>query len=175
MNTTETLRFDSVKVKFSMWQVDLEANLCGEEAETHVLSITMHCPGLDVQVSFIAQITKTFNQSFSVVEHLTLEQEVHRLSPDGHDEVDRIEWCKLLSSFSNVKTLCVAHGFVERLSRYLQLDDGELPLELLPELQELTYFGGGDTSDAFTSFIDSRQNVGRPITLIRRDPSPVPA
>jgi hypothetical protein len=65
------------------------------------------------------------------------------------------------------KTLHVAEGLVEELTRCLQPDDGELPLELLPELQELTYSGGGNTGGAFTSFIDARQNTGRPVTLIR--------
>jgi len=66
----------------------------------------------------------------------------------------------------------VEDGLVEELSRCLRLEDGELPLELLPELQELTYFGSGDTGDAFTSFIDARQNAGRPVTLVRHSPSP---
>ncbi|KAH9996243.1 hypothetical protein BJV77DRAFT_1157476 [Russula vinacea] len=38
-------------------------------------------------------------------------------------------------------------------------------LELLLELQELTSSGSGDTGDPFTSFIDTRQNAGRPVTL----------
>ena len=47
-------------------------------------------------------------------------------------------------------------GLVAELSRCLRPDDGELPgpLELLPELQELTYSGSGD---AFNSFIDNRK------------------
>jgi hypothetical protein len=61
--------------------------------------------------------------------------------------------------------LRVKDGLVEELSRCLRLEDGELPLELLPELQRLTYFGTRDSGDAFTSFIDSRQNAGRPVTL----------
>jgi hypothetical protein len=32
----------------------------------------------------------------------------------------------------------------------------------LPDLQELTYSGSGNVGDAFTSFIDTRQNSGRP-------------
>ena len=38
------------------------------------------------------------------------------------------------------------------LSRCLQLDDGEVSLEVLPELQELTYSysGNGNASDMFT-------------------------
>jgi hypothetical protein len=58
--------------------------------------------------------------------------------------------------------------------RCLGLEDGELSLELLPELQELTYFGSGDTGDAFTPLIDARQNAGRPVTLICYGTSPGP-
>ena len=71
--------------------------------------------------------------------------------------------------------LRIATGLVEELSRCLQLGDGELPLELLPELQELIYSGSGDTGDAFTSFINARLDAGRPITLARRSPSPDPS
>jgi hypothetical protein len=101
---------------------------------------------------------------FSAVEHLTLEYDKElRRSSEGPDEVDPIEWRKLLSSFRNVKTLLIDNGLVEELSRCLQLEDGELALELLPELQELTY---SDSGDAFTSFIDARQNAGRPVTVV---------
>ena len=105
---------------------------------------------------------------FSAVEHLTLQHEVHRRSSEEHNEFDRNEWRRLLRPFRNVKTLCIDNGLVEDLSRCLQLEDGELPLELLPELQELTYFGSGNTGDAFTSFIDARRSAGHPVTLVRR-------
>jgi hypothetical protein len=64
-----------------------------------------------------------------------------------------------------VKTIRIDHGLVGELSRSLRPDDEELPLELLPELQELTFTGSGDVSDAFTSFIDARENAGHPVTL----------
>jgi hypothetical protein len=114
----------------------------------------------------------------SAVEHLTLLHEVHSHSTEEHNDVDRIEWRKLLRSFSNVKTLRVRFGLVEELSRCLRLEDGEPPLELLPELQQLTYYHGSGDSDAFTSFIDSRRNAGHPVTqsvltreqVLRTDP-----
>jgi hypothetical protein len=115
----------------------------------------------------MAQISKSLSQIFSAIEHLTLEHEAHSQSSEEHDEVDRTEWRNLLRPFSNVKTLRIEDGLVEELSRCLQLEDGELPLELLPQLQELTCSGSGDTGDAFTSFIDARQNAGRPVTLFR--------
>ena len=39
-------------------------------------------------------------------------------------------------------------------------------MELLPELQELIY-SRSDDDDAFTPFIDARQNTGRPVNLIK--------
>jgi hypothetical protein len=93
-------------------------------------------------------------------------------SSEEHKEVDRTEWRKLLRSFSNVKTLSVDDGLVWELSCCLQLDDGELPLDLLPELQlslqELTFSRIDDVDDAFTQFIDARKNAGRPVTLTSR-------
>jgi hypothetical protein len=115
----------------------------------------------------VAQIFNALSQIFSAVEHLTLVHRVHSQSSEEHNEVERTEWHKLLRSFSNVKTLRIEDGPVMELSRCLRLDDGEHPLELLPELQELTYSGSGNANDAFTSFIDARLNAGRPVTLIK--------
>ena len=66
-----------------------------------------------------------------------------------------------------MKILRVDDGLVEKLSRFLRLDDGELPLVLLPGLQKLRYSGSGDTGDAFKSFIDGRKNAGHPVALDR--------
>jgi hypothetical protein len=69
-----------------------------------------------------------------------------------------------------VKTLGVGDGLVKALSYCLRLEDGEPPLELLPELQELIYSARHDAGDVFTSFIDARQSAGRPVTLVRHNP-----
>jgi hypothetical protein len=71
-----------------------------------------------------------------------------------------------------VKALRVEDGLVKELSHCLRLEDGEFPLELLPELQELTYFGSRDANDVFASFIDARQDAGHPVMLDRHSPSP---
>ena len=138
-----------------------------EEAEIYALYIIVKCHHLDWQVFSTAQISNSLGPMFSAVERLTLEHGVYNLSSEEHNEADRAEWRRLLNSFRNLKTLRIGEGLVEELTRYLQLDDGELPLEVLPELQELTYSWNGNTGGAFTSFIDARQNAGRPITLIR--------
>jgi hypothetical protein len=167
MNTTVNLRFDSVRFNFSSNQVSVRVYL-REGAETDALSLFVYCWHLDWQVSSVAQNFNLLSQILSTVERLTLKHKVHSRSSEEHNEVDRNEWRKLLRSFSNVKTLRVDVGLVKELSCSLRLDDGELPLELLPELQELRYSGSGDTGDAFASFVHDRQNAGRPITLTRR-------
>ena len=170
MKATENLIFESVKIGFSKGGAYVDVYRRGE-AGMNVLSITVYCRHLDWQVSSVAQISDSLGQMFSAVEHLTLEHGVHIWSSEEHDEADPTEWRKILNSFRNVKTLCISKGLIEELSRCLELDDGELSLEILPELQELTYFGS-NTGDAFTSFVDARQDAGRPLTLVRRSPSP---
>jgi hypothetical protein len=172
MNTTENLRFDDALVMFKNKRIDVQMFFLG--ADTYAFGVGVDCWHLDWQVSSVVQIFNALSQVFSAVEQLTLEHEVHSQSTEEHNDVDRIEWRSLLRSFSNVKTLRVEDGLVEALSRSLRLEDGELPLELLPELQELIYFESRDTGDAFTSFVDARRDAGRPVTQVRHSPSPSP-
>jgi hypothetical protein len=164
---TENFRFDRAEFQFTSRRVYVEVN----PPETHMpltaFSINVDCWHLDWQVSSVAQIFNALSQMFSAVEHLTLWSKVHSQSSEEHNEVDRSEWRKLLRSFSNVKTLRIEDGLVRELSRCLPLEDGEHPLEILSELQELTYSESDNVKDAFTSFIDARQNAGRPVTLIK--------
>ena len=171
VSATENLRFKSAKFEFSDGDIDLKVYPY-EEAKTYALAIAVICYHLDWQVSSAAHISNLLGPTFSAVEHLTLEHSVHTQSCEEHNEADPTDWRKLLRSFRNVKTLHITEGLVKELSHCLELDDGELPLGLLPELQELTYVGSGNTGNKFTSFIDACQDAGRSITLIRRSPSP---
>ena len=135
----------------------------------------VECWHLDWQVSSMAQVSNALSQVFSAVEHLTLGHEMHSQASEEHNDVERIEWRNLLRSFRNVKTLRVGDGLVEELSRCLRSEDGELPPQLLPELQELTHYGSRDTNDAFTSFIIARQNADRPVTLAGDTPNLSPS
>ena len=171
INTTENLRFDSAIFWFSDKRVSVGV-YPQEEVEMYALSLDVLCQHLDWQVSSVAQISNSLSQMFSAADHLTLKHEEHSRSSEEHNKVDRTEWRKLLGPFRNVKTLWIDNGLVGQLSRCLESEDGELPLEVLPELQVLTYSGSGNFGDAFTSFIDARQNADRPITLVHHNPSP---
>jgi hypothetical protein len=169
MGRIENLMFDCAKFNFYRERVFVKVNPLEINMPMDAFSIFVDCWHLDWQVSSVAQISNALSQIFSVVEHLTLSHRVHARSSEEHNEVDRTEWRKLLRSFSNVKTLRIDDRLVRELSRCLPLEDGEHPLELLPELQELTYSGSSITNDVFTSFVDARQNAGRPVTLIKSD------
>jgi hypothetical protein len=165
VNTTETLRFDCAKFVFSRDDVYVILDLRGEAETEYALSLCVYTRHLDWQVSSVAQILNSLSQVSSTVEHLTLRYEVHSRSSKVHNTVGRTVWRNFLRPFIHVKTLHVHDGLVNQLSRSLRPDDGRLPQELLPELQVLTYSG---RRDAFTPFIDARQNAGCPVTLMRR-------
>ena len=164
---TENFKFDRAEFNFYSERVYVEVNPPETNMPVATFSIIIDSSHLDWQVSSVAQIFNSLSQIFTAVEHLTLMHTTYSLSSEEHNEVDRSEWRKLLRSFGNVKTLHVDDGLVGELSRCLQLDDGELPLELLPDLQELTYSGNDDAGGAFTPFIYTRQNAGRPVTLTK--------
>ena len=167
MNTAENLRFDDAVIMFGNKQIYMSTSSRG--ADMHTFFVRVDCGHLDWQVSSMAQISNALSQVFSAVDRLTLRHDVYSRSSEEHNDVDRIEWRNLLRPLSNVKTLYIEDGLVEQLSRCLRSEDGELPLELLPELQELTYSGSGDAGlgEAFIPFIDARRDAGRPVALVR--------
>jgi hypothetical protein len=170
--TTEKLRFHCARLKFD--EKTFSVGACPREwgAAIEPLFTTVDCAHLDWQVASLAQISTALRTIFSVVEDLTLEYSRSSISPEWHNEADRAQWRELLRSFSNVKTLSVPDGLIGELSRSLQLDDGESPTELLPELKELSFPASSesnpDADDAFTAFAQARQNAGHSFVLVRR-------
>jgi hypothetical protein len=128
-------------------------------------AVEVICGHLDWQVSSMAQIFNILSPLSSTVVSLSLVYGEHTLSSEGHNQVDRTQWRELLGSFTNVKTLCVHDGLVGEVSRSLRLD-GEPPLELLPELDQLICPHGSHADRTFTSFIHEREVAGQPIELI---------
>jgi hypothetical protein len=166
MNTTENLRFSNAVLVCTNDEVDVGMYPHKETDLSQCLHIRVLSSHLDWQVSAAAQICNSLNQIFSAVEHLTLEYMFNGQSSEVHNEVDRIEWRKILRSFSNVKTLHVYDELDDEIARCLRLEDGELPLDLLPELNELKYYRNSDSDNEFASFINARQNAGRPIAVV---------
>ncbi|KAN0114206.1 hypothetical protein V8E52_007004 [Russula decolorans] len=172
IRSAENLRFSSARVTFHDGGIFTRV-YPHEGAKMYALYVDIGCKQSDWQVASAVQILNTLRSVFSSVEHLSLEYEMYAISSEWHNKADHAQWRKLLESFNDVKTLLVDAVLVRDLSHSLQLDDGEpLPVELLPELKEVSYSAIDDADDVFTPFIDARQKAGRPVTLVRRNTSP---
>jgi len=114
----------------------------------------------------VAQILNALSPLFSSVVDLTLDYKDNCPLPELQNEAKPTNWHILLRLVNNIKTLFVASGVIGILSCSLQLHNGESPNDLLPELKELAYSPSNDNANAFSGFIDARQNVGHPVTLV---------
>jgi len=161
---TENLRFGFARLSFYRENVILTADGDGQQNKIDPFSVTIGCRHVDWQVSAAAQIFGALMPALSAVERLSLSFGDHDVSSEERNEVDRTLWREVLGPFSSVKVLHMDDRLVRNLSISLQPEDGKPPLELLPQLKELIYFNRS-ASDAFTSFIQSRQVVGRPVAL----------
>jgi hypothetical protein len=170
MARTESLRFGSAKLSFYQDNFILTADRGGQN-RINPFCVAIGCRHVDWQVSAAAQIFNALVPALSVVERLSLsyEEEHGVLSEQQHNEIGRTQWREVLRPFSSVKVLQVADGLIRNLSHSLQPEVGEPPLELLPQLKELVYYKGGEPNDAFTSFLHTRQTVGRPVAFINTD------
>jgi hypothetical protein len=165
MQTSENLISKVVRLVF----YDFSVRLMGDLHQLRMLpalNLGIMCRHLDWQVASAAQILDALSPVLSAVEELKLEHWEHSQSSEWHNEVDRAQWRKLLRPFSNVKTLRVPKALVGELSRSLRSEDGEMPLELLPNLLELQSSGGSSTGDAFAPFTNERQIAGHPVRLV---------
>ena len=165
----ENLRFSRATLTFGrcFWML-LYPDVVGTMG---LLSMEVSGVPLDWQVASAAQIINSLRTLFSSVENLILEYTYtnSHLSPLGWtNEVNLSQWRELLRSFNNLKVLRVPRDFIRALSRSLASMGGEFPVELLPELKELSSSGSGDDGDAFTSFVVSRQNTGHTVSLVHR-------
>ena len=166
MIRTNTVRFGSAKLSFGRENV----NLTAEDDERNGIkpfSLIISCTHADWQVSAAAQISGALLPALSVVERLSLNYVDDDVSSEEHNEVDRTLWREVLMPFSSVKALHIDDRLIRDLSSALQPEDGESLVELLlllPQLNEIIH-SDRSSDDAFTSFIQSRQMAGCPVTL----------
>ena len=165
MSTAGNLRFKS-----ATFEVDEDCLVVTAQPHggARLSNFSMELGGrhLDWQVVSAAQVFYTLRTVFSAVEYLILDYNRHFISLEWNDQADRTHWRELLGSFGKVKTLRVEAGLVEQVSHALNPGEGESPVELLPELQELSYSSGDPSRKTFALFIDTRQKAGRPVTAV---------
>jgi hypothetical protein len=161
MQTSENLQFRAVKLVCRRDYVRLQ----GDPrliTRKYPLDLEIWCRRLDWQISSAIQILDALSPVLSVVEQVTLIVN----GGEWDDEVHRTQWRGLFRSFSNVRKLHVETKLVkgQDLGHSLRTEDGEQPLELLPNLEEVIC-SEKDDENAFTPFIKEREAMGRPVQL----------
>ena len=114
---------------------------------------------LNWRVDWAAQICNALVPTLPSVEHLTLGLFSLANGPDWQPNgIDSTTWHILLRSFIGVKKLHIDHGLTWELSWALRAGGVGTDPEFLPNLQSIV-----SETNMFTSFIDARQVVGRPV------------
>ena len=162
IQASENLRFTAVQVTFGAFAVSLYADPWTWKSP---LLLHIKCGGLDWQVPSAVQFFGTLSPILSIVEQVTFGYKEHNQSSEWHNNVDRTQWRELLRPFTNAKTIHVQDDLVPMIFRSLPSDDGESPLELLPNLEEIGYSRESNIQDAFTGFLNERQVAGHPVSL----------
>jgi hypothetical protein len=161
MQTSEGFRFHPIKLTYDRDSIHLQGDPQPSGLDPFSLRAPFHY--FDWDMSTGIQIFDALSPLLSVAERVTLIVTCHR--PSWGCDVNRTQWRGLLRPFSNVKVLGVltddrSYG----LGHSLRTEDGEQPLELLPNLEEVMY-SGSDDENAFTPFINEREAMGHPVHL----------
>ncbi|KAH9964017.1 hypothetical protein BJV74DRAFT_799698 [Russula compacta] len=167
MNASDNVKFGSARLTFHQEGVSVRV-YPHEGARTYAFNLEIRDRYINRQISSMAQILNALRTVLSAVEYLTLDYDWGSIPRAWTTEADRSQWRELLRPFSNVKTLLVYDDLVGQLSGSLQSENAESPMEPLPDLKELVYFGSDNVGDAFIRFINARHNAGHPVILARQ-------
>jgi hypothetical protein len=169
MQASKNLTFSAVQVTFYAYSVSLYA-VPWKWGNPLLLKIWCRHHDLDSQVVSAAQLFGSLSPILSVVEQVTISyQEKH--ASEWYNNANQIQWRELLRPFTNAKVIHVQDDLVGKIFRSLSSGDGEPPLELLPNLEEVGYSGAIDVRDAFTTFLNERQVADHPVSLRLVEPS----
>jgi hypothetical protein len=138
VRTNDKFRFRSTEILFDKEFVSVIVDQHPERAGSSPFRVQVNCQPLDWQAACAAQICHTLEPLLAQAEFLTLGFHKDGSAP-WWDEIDVEMWHGLLRTFAGVKRLELTGDLVRDLFLSVQLDEGELPLDLLPELQEFVF------------------------------------
>ena len=138
-----------------------------EQQDTGKFSLHVNCEPLDWQIDSATQVCVALGDVLSTIEELTLDIDADGVPSDWENTLDDMLWHELLLPFVGVKKLRISSSLTLELSQALKSVPGGLVLELLPGLEELDMPLEVDHAmKAFSSFIETRVSVGRPVQLL---------
>lgn len=166
INITRVFKLSSAMVSFDRDGVSVFMD--DDQGSTWIpFLLYVRCKSLDWQLDCAAQICDALIPTLSSVEELSLYCPVHQAvgylrletpTEMWNGAIDSAMWCNLLRGFIGVKDLYIEDPLSEELSRALQVDEVGLDQEFLPNLRSIRA-----RRNLFTSFIDARRVVGRPV------------
>ena len=165
INHTKVFKLPSVEVDFCHDEVFVSTNF-GHSLGWIRFFLCVRCKTLDWQIDCAAQICHTLIPMLSGVEKLMVDFDYQEIPTEMRNgAIDSATWHDLLRSFIAVKGLRICDTLLEEFSRALQVDEVGSDPSFLPNLQSI-----GAKDNLFTSFIDTRQVVGRPVQFARYQP-----
>ena len=160
INSTKAFRLSGARVDF------YHDGVCVSIGTVHYhglgripFSLYVRCNPLDWQIDCVAQICYALIPKLSGVEKLTLLISYEEIPTEMRNgAIDSATWHDLLRIFIGVKKIDIDDALTEELSRALHVDEVGSNPSFLPNLQSIHA-----KDNLFTSFIDTRQVVGRPV------------
>ena len=168
INNTNVFKLSGARVNFCHHEVSVSMS----HDRIGPLYFAVRCKPVDWQIDCAAQICHGLIPTLSGVEELSLVNDGQVIPTEMQNGgIDSATWHDLLRTFIGVKQLCIDDRLKEELSRALQVDEVGLDPSFLPNLLSIGVMdetftlsiGARPTDNLFTSFIDTRQVVGRPV------------
>ena len=162
INNTKVFKLSSATVSFHHEQVVVSTDN-NQGLGPMPFSLSVKCKSLDWQIDCASQICHGLIPTLSGVEELSLPffDDLRIPTEMRNGAIDSATWHDLLRRFIGVRKLRISDPCSEELSRALQVDEVGSDPGFLPNLHFITA-----RHNLFTSFIDSRQVVGRPVQFI---------
>ena len=135
VHTSGTFSFRFTEIHFGEESVSVIADKLPIRMGSYSFFVEVMCQPLGWQAACAAQICHTLGPLLAGAESLTVGFHKDGSEP-WKDEIDVEMWHGLLRTFTGVKSLRLTGELVGNLFRLLQLNEGVLPLKLLPELPE---------------------------------------
>ena len=159
INITEAFKLPSANVFFDRKEVYItKVHHSSLRFDKRPFLLRVMCDQLNSQIKCASQICRSLTLALSGVEKLTLYRISWRIELRDGVIDSATAWHDLLRSFIAVKELYINDWLMEDLAHALQADGVGLDLRFLPNLRSLHAL-----DNRFTSFIDARQAVGRPV------------
>ena len=162
INITERFKLPKRVIRFDCEEVTVTAAHPSLTWSEEYFCLRVICKPLDWQIDCAAQICHALFPALSGVGQLILDHIYWDISTEFRDGgIDSATWHDLLSSFIGVTELYIGYRLLEELSRTLQEDEVGLDPGFLPNLRYIYA-----SENLFTSFIETRQVVGRPVAYL---------